>query len=196
MGKRIILIKSIVLAVILTICSSIPVFAREVHTSIDTDDATLVFPIEIKEDLDVGKARIEGTVRGEFLANVVLEISNPQNGNIGVYMATNCYSEVDRVLMSLAVDQLVTDEDGEEYWTQVDYKVFEILPEDFEDGKLTNAIIDIEITGHDPGWYRLRSMHLVEKDDVSEFNQAQTEGIQITNRFPFNSPAATPQEAQ
>ena len=109
---------------------------------------------------------------------------------------TNCYSEVDRVLKSVAVDKWVTDEDGEEYWTQVDYKVFEILPEDFEDGKLTNAIIDIEITGHEPGFYRLRSMHLVEKGDVSEFNQMQTEGLQITNNFPFNSPAATPQEAQ
>lgn len=186
----------ITVTLILAIFASFPSLAREVNISIDTVNATEVQPIDMKKEVKAGMARISGSVRGEFLANVSLTISDPQNGNIGVLAVTNCYSPVDRVLMSVAVDQLVTDEDGEEYWTQVDYKVFEILPEDFEDGKLINAIIDIEITGHEPGFYRLRSMHLVEKGDVSEFNQAQTEGIQITNRFPFNSPAATPQEAQ
>ena len=186
----------ITVTLILAIFASFPSLAREVNISIDTVNATEVQPIDMKKEVKAGMARISGSVRGEFLANVSLTISDPQNGNIGVLAVTNCYSPVDRVLMSVAVDQLVTDEDGEEYWTQVDYKVFEILPEDFEDGKLTNAIIDIEITGHEPGFYRLRSMHLVEKGDVSEFNQMQTEGLQITNRFPFNSPAATPQEAQ
>ncbi len=188
--------KYIALTLAMVLFLSFPAFAREVKISIDTDGAVQVQPIDVDIYVNNDRAKISGSVRGEFLADVLLEISNPQNGNIGVLAVTNCYSEVDRVLMSVAVDQLVTNEDGEETWSQVDYKVFEFLPEDFEDGKLTNAIIDIEITGHDPGWYRLRSMHLVEKGDVSEFNQAQTEGIQITNRFPFNSPAATPQEAQ
>ena len=186
----------IAVTLILAMFSSFPTLAKEVGISIDTDNATEVQLINAKKEVKAGMARISGSVRGEFLANVSLTISDPQNGNIGGLAVTNCYSPVDRVLMSVAVDQLVTNEEGEEYWSQVDYKVFEFLPEDFEDGKLINAIIDIEITGHDPGWYRLRSMHLVEKGDVSEFNQAQTEGIQITNRFPFNSPAATPQEAQ
>lgn len=186
----------IAVILILMIFASFPSLAREVNISIDTVNATEVQPIDMKKEVKAGMARISGSVRGEFLANVSLTISDPQNGNIGVLAVTNCYSPVDRVLMSIAVDQWVTDEDGEEYWTQVDYKVFEILPEDFEDGKLINAIIDIEITGHEPGFYRLRSMHLVEKGDVSEFNQMQTEGLQITKRFPFNSPAATPQEAQ
>ena len=188
--------KYIVAVLILSITISFVSFAREVKTDIDIGDARQVQPIYINTYVEKGEARTEGSVRGEFLADVSLSISDPQNGNIGVLAVTNCYSPVDRVLMSVAVDRLETDEDGEEYWSQVDYKVFEFLPEDFEDGKLINAVIDIEITGHDPGWYRLRSMHLVEKGDVSEFNQAQTEGIQITNRFPFNSPAATPQEAQ
>lgn len=180
----------------LTIFMSLPVFAREVRISLDTENAVQVYPIDVKEEVRAGMARVSGSVRGDFLADVSLTIFDPQNGNIGVLAVTSCYSEVDRILMSIAVDQLVTNEEGEEYWTQVDYKLFEFLPEDFEDGKLIDAIVDMEITGHDPGWYRLRSMHLVEKGDVSEFNQAQTEGIQITNRFPFNSPAATPQEAQ
>lgn len=189
-------IKSMALVLTIMIFLSFPAFAREVKISIDTDGATQVQPVDVDIDVSSNRARISGSVRGEFLSDVLLEIRNPQNGNIGVLAVTSCYSPVDRVLMSIAVDQWVTDEDGEEYWTQVDYKVFEILPEDFEDGKLMDAVIDIEITGHEPGFYRLRSMHLVEKGDVSEFNQAQTEGIQITNRFPFNSPAATPQEAQ
>lgn len=189
-------IKSMALVLTIMIFLSFPAFAREVKISIDTDGATQVQPVDVDIDVSSNRARISGSVRGEFLSDVLLEIRNPQNGNIGVLAVTSCYSPVDRVLMSIAVDQWVTDEDGEEYWTQVDYKVFEILPEDFEDGKLMDAVIDIEITGHEPGFYRLRSMHLVEKGDVSEFNQAQTEGIQITKRFPFNSPAATPQEAQ
>ena len=167
-------IKSMALVLTIMIFLSFPAFAREVKISIDTDGATQVQPVDVDIDVSSNRARISGSVRGEFLSDVLLEIRNPQNGNIGVLAVTSCYSPVDRVLMSIAVDQWVTDEDGEEYWTQVDYKVFEILPEDFEDGKLMDAVIDIEITGHEPGFYRLRSMHLVEKGDVSEFNQAQT----------------------
>lgn len=190
------LVKLIFITLLLTSFVCLPAFAKEVKISIDKENATQVQPLNIEEEVRNGMARIGGSVRGEFLADVSLTISDPQNGNIGVLAVTSCYSEVDRILMSIAVDQLAIDEEGEEYWTQVDYKIFEFLPEDFEDGKLIDAIVDMEITGHDPGWYRLRSMHLVEKGDVSEFNQVQTEGIQITNRFPFNSPAATPQEAQ
>ena len=188
-------LKNIAIAIILAAFISFPVFAEEVDVTIDTDNATLVQPIDVKENLEDGKARIGGSVRGEWLAEVSLSISDPQNGNIGVLMVTNCYSEVDRVLMGLYVDQLFTDEDGNEYWSQVDYKVFEFLPEDFESGKLTDAIVDMEITGHDPGWYRLRSMHLVEKDDDSEFFSLETNAIEITDRFPLNSDEATPDEA-
>lgn len=189
------LIKTSAIIAFLMIITSLTAFAQEVDISMNTEDATQVQPIDIEENTENDKARIGGSVRGEWLADVYLQISDPQNGNIGVLMVTNCYSEVDRVLMGLYVDQLFTDEDGKEYWSQVDYKVFEFLPEDFESGKLINAIVDMEITGHDPGWYRLRSMHLVEKDDDSEFFSLETNAIEITDRFPLNSDEATPDEA-
>lgn len=187
--------KIFAITMVIGVLSSFSAFAQEVDISLMTNDADQVQPIDIEESIKDGEARIGGSVRGEWLAEVSLSISNPQNGNIGVLMVTNCYSEVDRVLMGLYVDKVFTDENGEEYWSQVDYKVFEFLPEDFEDGKLLDAVVDIEITGHDPGWYRLRSMHLVEKGEDSEFFSLETEGIEITDRFPFNADEATPDEA-
>lgn len=174
----------------MTMFGSLQTFAQEVEIPIDITKATEIEALTVEESVDEDRVRIDGSVRGEWLANVILEISDPQNGNIGVFMMTNCYTEVDRILMGLYVDK-VTDDNN---WSQVDYKVFEFLPEDFSDGKLMDAIIDIEITGHEPGWYRLRGVYLVEKGDNSEFYSAETGGIEITDRFPLSAVEATPSE--
>lgn len=182
--------KNIIIAIIMMVSTSFLTFAQEVEVPVDVTEAIEVQSIVNEKIIDNEKVRIEDSVRGEWLAKVILEISNPQNGNIGVLMVTNCYSEVDRVLMGLYVDKL-TDDD---HWSQVDYKVFEFLPEDFSDGKLLDAIIDIEITGHEPGWYCLRGVYLVEKGDNSEVYSLETDGIEITDRFPLSAVEATPSE--
>lgn len=182
--------KSVLTSIIMVIFLSFSAFAGEVDIPVDVTNATEVASLALEENVENGKVRVDGSVRGEWLAEVVLQISNLQNGNIGVLMVTNCYTEVDRILMGLYVDK-VTDDNN---WSQVDYKVFEFLPEDFSDGKLMDAIIDIEITGHEPGWYRLRGVYLVEKGDNSEFYSAETGGIEITDRFPLSAVEATPSE--
>lgn len=182
--------KSIITAFIIMMFSSVPVFAQEVNIPIDVTKARKATAFTVEKNVEDDKARVGSNVRGEWLANVTLEISNPQNGNIGVLMLTSCYSTVDRVLMALYVDK-VTDDNK---WSQVDYKVFEFLPEDFPDGELEDAAIDIEITGHEPGWYRLRGVYLVEKGDDSEVYSLETDGIEITDRFPLSAVEATPSE--
>lgn len=182
--------KSIIIALIMMMLVSLTAFGQELDVPIDITSATEVPALTVEESADKNKAKVDGNVRGEWLANVTLEISNPQNGNIGVLMVTSCYSEVDRILMGLYVDKLIGDND----WSQADYKVFEFLPEDFSDGKLLDAIIDIELTGHEPGWYRLRGLYLVEKGDNSEFYSLETNGIEITDRFPLSAVEATPSE--
>lgn len=183
-------LNNMLLTIIITLMYSLPTFANETESPIDTVGAVEVVDATIEENVRIDKARVSGSTKGEWLADVVLEISNPQNGNIGVEMLTSCYQEVDRILMGLYIDALTE----ANTWNQVDYKVFEFLPEDFSDGKLVEAMLDIEITGHEPGWYRLRGVYLVEKGDDSEVYSLETDGIEITDRFPLSAVEATPSE--
>ena len=66
--------------------------------------------------------------RGNWVADGMLEISNPRNGKIGIYISTMCHVPVDEIEMSIAVDQ------DKGYWEQVDYLTYHFYPEDGEDG--------------------------------------------------------------
>lgn len=170
------------------------VFAGEITNTIDITDSVEIVDAETTEEvIEDNIARVNVSPRGEWLGDVVLEISNPQNGNIGVLMTTSCNISVDEILMGLFVDKLNDDQTS----SQVDYKIFQILPEDFPDGILVDAIIDIELTGFEPGWYRLRGLHRVRVGEDSEIFSTETRFIEITKRFPFSADEdeATPAEA-
>ncbi|RGY97347.1 hypothetical protein [Clostridium sp. AM58-1XD] len=187
------LIKSTCLGLIIALLYIIPAFADEISDTINTTDCIKLVNHDNEEIVDGEKARINGSARGQWFSDAALEISDPQNGNIGVLMLTSCSEPVDEILMGLYIDKLGNDE----HWNQVDYKVFQFLPEDFSDGVLSIAVLDIELTGFELGVYRLRGLHLAVKDGKSEFYSTETSGLEITKRFPFSADEdeATPAEA-
>ena len=115
--------------------------------------------------------------RGNWIADGILQITNSDNGRIGVYMTTQCHIPVDEIMMDVAVDQLI---DGTDKWNQMEYYSFDFFP---EDGKpLTEATLDFDVTGQEPNkWYRLRGLHMVFYGDESEGYSTRTPGIMITD---------------
>ena len=112
--------------------------------------------------------------RGNWVADGMLEISNPRNGKIGIYISTMCHVPVDEIEMSIAVDQ------DKGYWDQVDYLTYNFYPEDGED--LIHASVDYDLPGHEANqYYRLRGVHTVYMGSSSESLSSETGGMLITD---------------
>lgn len=114
--------------------------------------------------------------RGNWVADGILEISNPRNGKIGIYMTTLCHTSVDKIEMDIAVDQKALNSNT---WTQVDYLSYTFTPQNNK--PLTEATVDIELGGHESNRvYSLRGWHMVYKGNNYEDLESQTDGLTIT----------------
>lgn len=165
----------IVLGALLSLFAAMPTFA-------DTVDSARKDFENYQGDEVVLRAGDSATVRildsrGNWIADGMLRISNPRNGNVGVYMTTQCHIPVDEIMMDVAVDQLI---ESSQNWNQMEYYSFDFFP---EDGKpLTDATLSFEVTGQEPNkWYRLRGLHMVFYGDESEGYSTRTAGIMITD---------------
>ena len=169
------MIKIIVLGALLSLLAAMPVLA-------DTVESARKDFADYQGDEVILRAGDSATVkildsRGNWIADGILQISNFGNGNIGVYMTTQCHIPVDEIMMDVAVDQLIEDIDR---WNQMEYYSFDFFPED--DKPLTEATLDFEVTGQEPDkWYRLRGLHMVFYGDESEGYSTRTAGIMITD---------------
>ncbi len=169
------IIRIIVLGALLSLLAAMPTFA-------DTVDSARQDFLDYQGDEVILRAGDSATVRildsrGNWIADGMLRISNPRNGNVGVYMTTQCHIPVDEIMMDVAVDKLnetIND------WQQMEYYSFDFFP---EDGKpLTDATLSFEVTGQEPDkWYRLRGLHMVFYGDESEGYSTRTAGIMITD---------------
>lgn len=164
--------KTIVAIMMISCMIALNVYAEQkVGYSYNPNDETLFLPSKISRE-------IFEDVRGTWLSNGMLEISNPGGGEIGVYMVTQCHQPVDEIVMSLFVDQW---DDDREDWRQVDYKQFSLSAEDLDE-PLTDLTLSFNLTGHEKNqWYRLRGFHVVYKGDDSEMFSTRTDGIKITS---------------
>ena len=165
----------IVLGALLSLFAAMPTFA-------DTVDSARKDFENYQGDEVVLRAGDSATVRildsrGNWIADGMLRISNPRNGNVGVYMTTQCHIPVDEIMMDVAVDQLI---ESSQNWNQMEYYSFDFFP---EDGKpLTDATLSFEVTGQESDkWYRLRGLHMVFYGDESEGYSTRTAGIMITD---------------
>ncbi len=169
------IIRIIVLGALLSLLAAMPAFA-------DTVDSARQDFENYQGDEVVLRAGDSATVRildsrGNWIADGMLRISNPRNGNVGVYMTTQCHIPVDEIMMDVAVDKLnetIND------WQQMEYYSFDFFP---EEGKpLTDATLSFQVTGQEPDkWYRLRGLHMVFYGDESEGYSTRTAGIMITD---------------
>ena len=153
--------------VIMSILSSMTVFASTVDVK---SSETVVLQSGEKSVVRLYDCR------GNWIADGILEISNPRNGRIGIYMTTECHVAVDEIEMSIAVNQKAENSDS---WSQVDYLSYNFTPKGNEE--LTEATIDIQLGGHESNRvYSLTGWHTVYYGNSYEDLESQTGGLRIT----------------
>lgn len=117
--------------------------------------------------------------RGEIISHGMTEITNEQNGNLYVRIATYAHKNVDRIHHAVALDQW---SDSEQDWIQVDFWEFEKTNEE-ADGKLTMLSTGFTLTGYEVNkYYRVRGIHVVELGDEMEGCATETNGVKLTKR--------------
>ena len=167
MKKR---IKSVVLGLLLAIVMAIPSFAAPVGQTVDSVEGEIV----VNENNRIVVQLYDR--RGNWIADGILEINNPRNGKIGIYMETQCHMAVDKITMDVAVDKSV----GTNSWQQVDYLTYTFTAKSNEE--LTDAYIDLQLAGHESNTvYRLRGIHAAILNGSGETISTSTPGLLITN---------------
>ena len=170
-------LKSIVCTIVATLFIGSVAFAASFNpsdfTSIEVESNIL--PEEVKESVDY--VRIPR--RGVFFAAADLKIAN-YDGDIGVAGHAYMSEPVDEIYMTIYLDKLVINEDGEEDWENIDEFEFEFYAEDYPDGELTSESVEFTLTGYPTGeYYRLRGSYAAVKDGLLEGFGPVTDGILI-----------------
>ena len=117
--------------------------------------------------------------RGEYLAEGSVEIVNHGNGEIYICASTFAYVDVDRILHHVFLEYWDEDEDD---WVQVGDWGFEETKEETDDGKLSDLITTLTLTGYPTDlYYRVRGLHGVELHGELEACATRTHGVFITD---------------
>lgn len=117
--------------------------------------------------------------RGNFLSAGVSEIINEQNGNMRINIDTYAHHDVDRIFHTVFLDQW--DEEDQD-WYQVNSWNFAETKEDTEDGKLSDLLTTITVSGYETNrYYRVRGLHAAEYNGEVEACATETHGVLITD---------------
>lgn len=171
------LIKTLFVAMLLTIAMVIPTFAIEWNwEKVPGHHNRSIL-------LEEGVTRADDSIyyygRGDYLAEGSIDISNMQDGTLMIEAMTLAHMNVDRILHSFFVD--VWDED-ENDWIQVGYWHVEKTKEEVENEELfmlkSTVILDDCEVGR---YYRARGLHGVELYDELEACATETNGVQLTD---------------
>ena len=121
-------------------------------------------------------SRVIGSARGRLLSSSGLEISNDNDGIIGVYAETLCHVGVAEINMVIYLD--VWDEIQED-WVMVNEYDYNWLAEDSPNGELTDVSVSFDVVGLQKGrTYSLRAYHAARSfDNYSETMATETGGI-------------------
>lgn len=119
--------------------------------------------------------------RGDFLAAGITEIINEQNGNLRINIDTYAHHDVDRIFHTVFLDQW---DEEEEDWYQIDTWNFVESKEDTDNGRLSDMLTTITVSGCEVGkYYRVRGLHGVEYNDEIEATATETNGVLLTDRY-------------
>ena len=135
-----------------------------------------ILPPEVRESRDYVHATAR---RGVFFAAADLIISN-NDGDIDVGAHAYMSEPVDEIYITIYLEKLVVDEDGDERWSQLDMFEFEFYAEDYPEGELTSESVEFTLTGYPKNeYYRLRGAYAAVKDGLMEGFGPVTDGILI-----------------
>jgi len=121
-----------------------------------------------------------GVTRGDFLATGVTQITNGQDGSIIISIDTYAHHDVDSIFHTVFLDQWDADDED---WYQVNSWNFVEYKEDKPNGKLSDLLSVITVTGYETNkYYRVRGLHGVEYNDEIEAFATETDGVLLTDR--------------
>lgn len=160
-------VKSILLGLFISILAVLPTFAATINGEVESE-------VIVQNDNRVVVQLYDR--RGNWIADAILEINNPRNGKIGIYMETQCHMAVDEIIMNVAVDKQV----GSNSWQQVDYLSYTFTAK--KNQELTDASVDLQLTGQEANAvYKLRGVHAAILNGSTETLTSATPGLLITD---------------
>lgn len=151
-----------------------PVFASETNDKeVEKSNSQVTLLQNIKQQL-VSKVSPRGTV----ISTGILQISNPGNGEITVYMQTLAHKQVDKTEFSVSLDRWL---ESDKRWSNVASYTFSYSKEDYPEEDLSDKSVSFNIIGQpDNCYYRLRGIHIVQLGDKVETLSSETDGLLIT----------------
>ena len=169
--------KMLCLVVAFSVLMSMAVFANDLsweNLPGHHDQSILLGPEELTSQ-DI----VYRNARGEIISHGLTEITNEQNGNLYVRIATYAHKNVDRIHHAVALDQW---DDSQQEWVQIDFWEFDKTKEE-ANGKLAMFSTSFRLTGYEVNkYYRVRGIHVVELGDEMEGCATETDGVKLTKR--------------
>lgn len=166
MKKRLL---KMILGITLSIACITPAFGQEIY---------FTNPLKAVSESVEGSKAVVKQPRGNIISTGILEISNPGNGEIGVYMQTLTHVDIDETTFGIYLDRWL---ESEQKWLNVaDYR-FVYNKENSPNDNLTTKAISFNVLGQPSDcYYRLRGVHIVSSDGTREMLSSQTDGLLIT----------------
>lgn len=166
------IIKVVVLMLIL---NTIPVYADEYFywngSKITAYDDTSILSNGAKKSRDIEY----GKPRGSIISTAVVEISDEDNGNIGLRIQTLAHGECDKILHALTLQRLNKEND----WEKVIRFEYEASKEDNPEEKLIALSNGVVVEDLPAGVYRASGLHAVYLGEDYEGFSTRTHGITI-----------------
>lgn len=169
--------RSVVLVIGMCLLLCFPVFANELswENVPGNHDGSIFLPTSKL----VARDEYRTVARGYFLSGGSAEIINEANGNIRINIDTYAHHDVDRIFHTVFLDQW--DEEDQD-WYQVNSWNFAETKEDTENGKLSDLLTTITVSGYETNkYYRVRGLHGVEYNGEAEACATETDGVLITD---------------
>lgn len=158
----------VTLCLICIVFFSTPVFASE------KDELDAMIPITVESKLlppDVKFSRVvtrSSSARGKYFTDMILEISNPEPGVVGVAAGVTCGMKVDKIHLKVSLDVKTSSGYSQvKSWTYDTENV--VVSSQYE-----------EYTGVKAGqYYRMRASYVVYMNGDRESGSSNTEAIQV-----------------
>lgn len=162
-----------VMSLLLVLCISVPAYAK---SNFDSSNSK-VLNTYLQENISNNRfSKVTRAARGRLLSSCSLQISNDNDGIIGVYAETLCHSAMKQIYMTIYLD--VWDNSIQD-WRTVDSYEYSWKASDNPGRELTNVSVSFDVVGLQKGrTYSLRGHHsAVGFDNSSEVMMTETNGI-------------------
>lgn len=162
-----------VISLLLVLCISVPAYA---NGNYDTSKSKVLNSYLQENVYNNVISKVTKAARGRLLSSCSLQISNDNDGIIGIYADTLCHSAMKQIYMTIYLDVW---DDSIQDWRTVDSYEYSWKASDNPGRELTNVSVSFDVVGLRKGrTYSLRGNHsAVGFDSSSEVMMTETNGI-------------------